>query len=47
MYHIKHMTYSIRDRSEITSSKHKGGGISEKMILDYVEGGRGLAKDDG
>ena len=23
------------------------GGVSEKMILDYVGGGRGIAKDDG
>ena len=22
------------------------GGVSEKMILDYVGGGRGIAKDD-
>ena len=26
---------------------YKGGGVSEKKILDYVGGGRGLAKDDG
>ena len=25
----------------------QGRGVSEKMILDYVEGGRGLAKEDG
>ena len=37
----------IRERSKITSSRHKGGGVSEKMILDYVGGGRGIAKDDG
>ena len=30
----------------MASSRHKEGGISEKMILDYVKGGRGLAKDD-
>ena len=30
----------IRDRLKITSSRHKAGGISKKMILDYVgEGG--------
>ena len=41
------LTLYIREHSKITSSKHKGGGVSEKMILDYVGGGRGLAKDDG
>ena len=26
----------VRERSKITSSRHKGGGVSKKMILDYV-----------
>jgi hypothetical protein len=37
----------IREHSKITSSRHKGGGVSEKMILDYVGGGGGIAEDDG
>ena len=41
------LTLYIREHSKITSSKHKGEGVSEKMILDYMEGRRGIEKDDG
>ena len=41
------LTLYIREHSKITSSKHKGGRVSEKMILDYLGGRRGIEKDDG
>ena len=44
---------AVRIKYQLGSVKklhHPGtreGGVSEKMILDYVGGGRGIAKDDG
>ena len=46
-YEIYLLIHSLGTVQKLHHPATREGGVSKKMILDYVGGGRGLTKDDG